>query len=121
MPLTPFGKEVRKYRIDRDMLLKDLADALGVTPTFVSAVEAGRKPVPPAWPERISDVLGLDMIQRKALENAAAKSAREVRISLAAGAGDLDRSVAAMLGRSFGELDDEQLRDISEILNRRKA
>lgn len=40
---TPFGKAVRKMRIDKDVLLKDMADELGVKSAYLSAVEMGNK------------------------------------------------------------------------------
>lgn len=43
MTLTPFGVAVRKARIDLEMSLKDMADATGVSSSFLSAIENGRK------------------------------------------------------------------------------
>lgn len=40
---TPYGKSVRKLRIDMGLRLKDMADALEVQPAYLSAVEMGRK------------------------------------------------------------------------------
>ena len=37
--LTSLGKFLRKLRIDRGEILKDMADKLGVTVSFLSAVE----------------------------------------------------------------------------------
>ena len=41
--LTSLGKFLRKIRIDNDEYLKDMADKLGVTVSFLSAVENGKK------------------------------------------------------------------------------
>lgn len=43
MPITPFGKQVRKYRIDADVTLSDMAEELDLYPSYLSAVETGRK------------------------------------------------------------------------------
>lgn len=40
---TPFGKAVRKIRIDRGLKLKDMADALGMKSAYLSAVEMGKR------------------------------------------------------------------------------
>lgn len=121
MALTQFGKHVRKLRIDRDMLLKDMSDALSVTPTFLSAVEAGRKAVPPTWLGKIAEILSLSPSESRALREAADASVREVRIALSQDAPTLNRSVAAMLARSFGELDEERMKALRDLLERRKA
>ncbi|MEM5316097.1 helix-turn-helix transcriptional regulator [Paraburkholderia sp. JHI869] len=46
MALTPFGKAVRKARLDAEVTLSDMAIALGVTSAFLSAMETGRKKIP---------------------------------------------------------------------------
>lgn len=43
LTLTPFGIAVRKARIDLEMSLKDMAEATGVSSSFLSAIENGRK------------------------------------------------------------------------------
>jgi transcriptional regulator with XRE-family HTH domain len=43
--LTPFGKQVRKLRIDADVTLKEMADALGVSSAYLSGVETGDRPL----------------------------------------------------------------------------
>ena len=43
--LTSFGKELRKLRIEGNVRLKDLAAALGVTSSYLSAIEMGKKPL----------------------------------------------------------------------------
>ena len=44
--MTPFGQRLRELRAQRGILLKDMADALGVTPTYLSALEHGRRGQP---------------------------------------------------------------------------
>lgn len=46
---TPFGRFVRKIRIDRSEHMKDMAPHLAVTPGFLSAVETGRRNAPQGW------------------------------------------------------------------------
>lgn len=41
--ITPYGKAVRKLRIEADVTLREMAQELGYTPTYLSAVEIGRK------------------------------------------------------------------------------
>ena len=55
--MTPFGKEIRKRRIDADITLSDMAKALDVPPSYLSAVELGDKPLSEALAKRIIDYL----------------------------------------------------------------
>ncbi|KHF28295.1 Helix-turn-helix domain protein [Anoxybacillus sp. BCO1] len=50
--LTEFGRFCRKLRIDNGELLKHMADKLGVTSSYLSAVENGKRNVPQDWVEK---------------------------------------------------------------------
>ena len=41
--ITELGKHLRKIRIDHGEILKNMADKLGVTSSFLSAVEIGKR------------------------------------------------------------------------------
>ena len=43
MALTAVGKALRKFRIDRDLTLREMAEKIGVTSSLLSSVETGRK------------------------------------------------------------------------------
>jgi len=51
--LTPFGKALRKLRLDLDISLKDMAEKLNVSSSFLSAVETGKKKIPQNFLEKI--------------------------------------------------------------------
>lgn len=51
--LNEFGKKVRKARIDAGVTMMQMADALATTPSFLSAMETGRKKVPAEWVTKI--------------------------------------------------------------------
>ena len=44
--MTPFGARLRQLREDRGLRLKDMADELGVSATYLSALEHGRRSKP---------------------------------------------------------------------------
>lgn len=47
--LTSVGRFLRTLRIDHGEILKDMADVLGVSSAFLSAVENGKKKMPEGW------------------------------------------------------------------------
>lgn len=55
MNLTRFGSAVRKARIDSGVTLSEMAEALQVTPAFLSSIEVGRKKIPEAWVKRVEE------------------------------------------------------------------
>lgn len=121
MALTPFGKALRKLRIDGDKLLKDMADGVNVTPAFLSAIEAGRKPIPHYLIGRIADWMKLSREDVDHLRDAAALSAPRIEIPLSKSSSIFDRTLANQLARNFEELDEGQKFAIKRIMDRRKT
>lgn len=44
--MTPFGAKLRQLRKERGLTLKEMAAGLAVTPTYLSALEHGKRGVP---------------------------------------------------------------------------
>ena len=116
--LTPLGKALRKLRIDRGWLLKDMADGIPVAPSFLSAIETGRKSMPDDFVERIAKWAKLDKASRKALEDAAAISRREFKVGVTRDMSETELETAALLAR-FDQLPEEDREQIRKILIRR--
>lgn len=54
MAITEFGKAVRKARLDaNNVTLASMAAELQTTPSFLSAMEMGRKKIPSEWAVKI--------------------------------------------------------------------
>ena len=71
-----FGSFAREFRADRNLLLRDFAETLGVTASFLSNVEHGRKPVPAEWEDRLSKVYNFSLPQRTKLRIAIMRANR---------------------------------------------
>ncbi|USP02727.1 XRE family transcriptional regulator [Bartonella taylorii] len=63
--VTPFGKILRKLRVDHSERLLDMAKKLDISVAFLSSVEIGKKSVPVGLEEKIIELYALD--QEKAL------------------------------------------------------
>ncbi|MBF0130995.1 MAG: helix-turn-helix transcriptional regulator [Magnetococcales bacterium] len=66
--LTPFGRMVRKIRIDRAIRLSEMADHMRVTPAFICSVEMGRVKIPEGWGKKITDFFQLSPTSEKELQ-----------------------------------------------------
>lgn len=115
--ITAFGKELRKMRIDHGEVLKDMAEKLGVSPSFISAVETGRKNVPAGWIDQIADTYSLDETKVKRLYNAAKESISSVKINLC-GSDQPQRKAALVFARDFGSLTDKTAMQIIDLLQK---
>ena len=80
--ITPFGKALRNLRMDRGTLLKDMAQQLEVTSSYLSAVESGKRNIPENWPQVIGALYDLNDQEIKNLEVAAAASTTQIKLDL---------------------------------------
>ena len=101
--ITEFGKALRTLRIEHDEILKDMADHLGVTPSFLSSVETGKKNVPVTWVPLIAEVYGLSEQETCELQAKADDSVNAIKLSLY-GSSKKQRDLALVLARSFADI-----------------
>ena len=113
--LTAFGKALRKIRIDRNLLLKDMADGLGCSSPFLSAIESGTKKIPDDMIERISNVYKLTEEEVQSLEIGKVQSMKEVVMSLKDFCAQ-DRELAMAFARNFDALQEDQKEKLRAIL-----
>lgn len=114
--LTPFGKEIRKRRIDHEIKLGDLAERLEVSPTFLTAIETGRKSVPDDFVSRLARHMHLTKTEIEALERAADQSKTVYKIPVPMGTSASGREVAALFAKRFDFLTARQVERIRNIL-----
>jgi len=81
--MTPFGHSVRSIRSRQGITLTELANELGITVSYLSAIELGkRRKVPEELLKKISDSLGVSIQEREQLGILARKSSSAVDIPL---------------------------------------
>lgn len=115
--ITKFGKMLRKIRIDHSEVLRDMAERLNVSTSFLSAVEVGKKKVPSGWIDEISDKYELTEVERRQLDDAAKASIPVVKINLS-GSDEYQREAALVFARDFDSLTDETAAQIINLLKK---
>ena len=113
--LTSLGRFLRKLRIDRGEILKNMAEKLEVTSSFLSAVENGKKRMPSAWNSKICELYGLDDGQKREFTKAIAETEEAIEMSFA-DANIGRRELAVSFARKFTDIDDAQAEAIRKIL-----
>lgn len=113
--LTSLGRFLRKLRIDQGEILKDMAEKLDVTVSFLSAVENGKKRMPSNWNGRICQIYSLTEQQREEFTTAIAETEDAIEMNLVdANLGR--RELAVSFARKFNSIDDAQVEAIRKIL-----
>jgi transcriptional regulator with XRE-family HTH domain len=118
--VTPFGERVRKLRAERGVTLKAMAEAVGVSPAYLSALEHGKRGRP-----------GWHLIQRiiayfNIIWDEAEEVVRLARIShprIVIDTSGLDPKATALANRladDIGRLDSGSLAELLAVLDGRK-
>lgn len=114
--MTPFGTEVSRFLRLRRIRQCDLATAMGVHPTYLSALLHGRKGHPTEKQvSTIARALQLSSRDLVALEDAANNSFK--LLELPSDANVEERRVAVRLVSAMGHLLPDQIRAINSILD----
>ena len=116
--LTPFGKFTRKLRIDNGELLKDMAEKLGVTSSYLSAIENGKRNVPKKWLDKLTSIYELDELQQKGLKKSIEESKITNKVDVA-NMKNSDKDLMLALARSIEEMKPEDKEIIKKIVNKR--
>lgn len=114
--VTSFGKAVRKYRIDKGVILKEMADGVDVSIAYLSAVETGKKKAPRPLIEKIALYFDLDAGQKRTLIRLAEESQNEYKISVQ-GADTETRRLVASFARKFSTLTEEERKKMMKLMN----
>lgn len=115
--ITEFGKRLRIIRMENGDLLKDMAALLGVASSFLSAVEVGRKNVPPQWVGIIANHYELDSKSREELRKLAERATTSVKLDMTK-ANNAQRNAALSFARSFNTLSDADADMIMKLLHK---
>ncbi|MDT7514692.1 XRE family transcriptional regulator [Rhodoferax mekongensis] len=112
MALTDFGRAVRIARLTTDETLLSMSDALGCTPSFLSAIETGKKKVPMSLVESIESFFKKkNYLFPQNLRDLAAVSNKEVSVE---GLSLQQQMLVAGFARS--PMNAEQLERLAELL-----
>lgn len=116
--LTEFGKELRKLRIDKGEALKEMAEKLGYTSSYLSGIEWGKHNVPVGMVEHLKEAYKLTEEEAARLQDAYVATLTKVSINLE-GATKEQRLLVLLFRQYFGTLTDEERKTMLDILEER--
>jgi len=113
--MTPFGLRVRALREKKGVTQKEMAEALGVSAAYLSALEHGRRGVP-SWPliQKIVGYFNIIWDEAEDLQRLAAASHPRVTVDTAG----LSPAATLLANRLAGTITSLSETDIAEFLKR---
>ena len=107
--MTPFGERLRTLREERGILLKEMAADLGVSATYLSALEHGRRSKPTwSFVQRVIHYFNIIWDEADELQRLADLSNPRIVVETA-GLSQKATLFANLLSRTIGELSDAEL------------
>lgn len=117
--MTEYGKLLRKIRIDNSEVLYDMAKKLGITSSYLSAIECGKRVIPVNFSERISELYSLDDFKSEQLQKQQDSCSLKLEIQFDEEDKE-DKELAFKFARTFRDIDEEDRIAILKILNKRR-
>ncbi len=112
---TVFGKELRKLRIDKEENIHTMAQKLGISISYLSAIEAGSRNIPSDMVDKIIEIYELNKERSEILRQAEAESSKEIGIDLSTVSAE-QRKLVFALSRKLNDISDEECLDILKKL-----
>ncbi len=113
--ISKFGLYIRKIREKENDSLRQMAIKLGISATFLSAMEVGRKQIPLEYVEKIKGIYDLTEEQVMELEDSIYETNERLPIELAL-MNDAQKDVSLMFARRIKTADENLLRKLKEAL-----
>ena len=114
--VTPLGRFLRKFRIDRDMHMKDMAKDLNVTSAYLSSVERGKRNCSSKMIDKIISTYNLEGEIVNQLYWLATYSVKFVKIDLTELSIE-DRELVMLFARRYKHLSDKDKKELKALLN----
>ena len=114
--MTEIGKFLKKLRVDNGEILLTMSKKLNVTPSFLSAVELGKKKMPYEWNLKIRSAYSLTPTQEDALDEAISISEKAVILDFEK-VSPTAKKIAVSFARLFSDFTDEQLEALKKLMN----
>lgn len=118
--MTPFGERMRKLRAERGVTLKEMAEAIGVSSAYLSALEHGKRGRP-GWHLIQRIITYFNVIWDEAEEVVSLARVSHPRIAIdTSGLDPRATELANRLADDIGKLDSATLDELVAVLDRRK-
>ena len=118
---TPLGKLIRLVRTEQSITQKELGDVLGVTSSFISAVETGKKTLPSDKLNLIVETYDLSADIERKLHAFAVIQSPTFTIRIPSETDWEKRKLAYLFSKKLPLLSEDDVEKIVEILNSNKG
>ena len=109
--LSEYGKILRHYRLDNQIILATMAKDLGLSSAYLSSIETGARPVPADLTEKLAQKYGFDDGMKARLMKAEVERNKSLTLHLE-NASPEAIDTAVMFARELNKKSVKELRDL---------
>ena len=113
--VTSLGKFLRILRVQQSESLRAMAKKIGVSGTFLSAVELGHKKMPLSWLERFQKAYDLNEAQMLEFKKVSMESAQKIILDIK-NATPEKKELAILFAQRISEIDEKTVKGILVLL-----
>lgn len=113
--VTEFGRLLRKIRIEQSLLLKDMADRLGMTSAYLSAIELGKKNIPENLVDKIATIFCLAPSEKEKLSSSVEQSQPAIKLDLSSSNAE-QRDLVMHFARKYEGLSKDKVDQLKKLL-----
>ncbi len=122
--MTEIAKFLRKLRIDNEQSLGDMAEKLGLSAAYLSAIENDKRKIPEDMKDNLFKAYSLTEEQKLEFARLVAESREKVEIGLAGIQQELLPEyvdAAVMFAHDLSQMDRKQLAEVKDFLQKIKS
>lgn len=118
--MTPFGERLRQLRIERGVTQKQMAEAIGISAAYLSALEHGRRGAP-SWVlvQKVVGYFNVIWDEAEELQHLAASSHPRIVVDTS-GLSPKATRMANRLASEVAGLDEDTLDELNAVIDRKK-
>lgn len=114
--VTSLGKRLRKIRIDNDEITLNMAEKLGISISYLSAIEHGKRNIPNDFIQKLFDKYQLSEEMKTLIQKDVVDYSGEMKLIMSQ-MNEQQQELSLLYARKINELNDEQIKKMRRFLN----
>ena len=114
--VTSLGKRLRKIRIDNDEITLNMAEKLGISISYLSAIEHGKRNIPNDFIQKLFDKYQLSEEMKTLIQKDVVDYSGEMKLIMNQ-MNEQQQELSLLYARKINKLNDKQIKKMRRFLN----
>ena len=114
--VTSLGKRLRKIRIDNDEITLNMAEKLGISISYLSAIEHGKRNIPNDFIQKLFDKYQLSEEMKTLIQKDVVDYSGEMKLIISQ-MNEQQQELSLLYARKINKLNDKQIKKMRRFLN----